>query len=601
MAARRRRRRRSPTAQIGKVKTISRAAAAARRWPRDHGRRTAGARCAPARCCRPAPSFAPTSARASSLELADGTRIVLDHRTSVAFDAREPRRIKLVAGRIAADVAHVDESARRRSRRRRAAIDVVGTRFSVTATDAITAVQVVRGAVVLDATRRQARRGPRRRRRHDRERQARGQRGAAARQREAEWSELGTEARSRRRRDAARASARCARTSPARSATATGTSRSRITTSRSASSGRSRAPRSPRRSATTATRQLEGVYQFPLPADAQIDSLALDMENGPVASSQGAFVDKERAREDLARRDRQGDAEDPDREPLIQQEIVWVPGPWSDPALLDWKRGGRFELRIFPIPAKGARTIKLAYTQVVTPRGPWRQYVYPLPHSTDGSTVADKMKVDVEVRGAQPGLGPRGRLRADARSGARRRQRADARAGRLRAARRPRRSTTAPPTVTPRSARGRSPAARPSVPTTSSRRRRTSASTRRSSTRRRSSPPTRARPRCSRCRPKLPRWRESKPRDYMIVIDSQPVDGRRAVHPRERARGRDGRQMDRRDRFSVMACDSECRTLGDMRAPSAVGAGELKSWLAAQTPAGASDVVAARACTVTPS
>ena len=46
-----------------------------------------------------------------------------------------------------------------------------------------------------------------------------------------------------------------------------------------------------------------------------------------------------------------------DRARPIQQarpeEIVWVPGPWRDPAMLDWKRGGRFELKIFPIPAKG--------------------------------------------------------------------------------------------------------------------------------------------------------------------------------------------------------------------------------------------------------
>ena len=66
--------------------------------------------------------------------------------------------------------------------------------------------------------------------------------------------------------------------------------------------------------------------------------------------------------------------------------------------------GGRFELKIYPIPAKGSRTIKIAYTQVVAAKGPFRQYVYPLAHSTDGSTVADNFTVDVEVRGAMPGL-----------------------------------------------------------------------------------------------------------------------------------------------------------------------------------------------------
>ena len=41
---------------------------------------------------------------------------------------------------------------------------------------------------------------------------------------------------------------------------------------------------------------LEGVYQFPLPADAQIDGLALDIEGEPGGFIDGAFVDKERAR-----------------------------------------------------------------------------------------------------------------------------------------------------------------------------------------------------------------------------------------------------------------------------------------------------------------
>ena len=34
----------------------------------------------------------------------------------------------------------------------------------------------------------------------------------------------------------------------------------------------------------------------------------------------------------------------------------------KDPALLEWQRGGRFELRIFPIPKRGSRRIVLAYT-----------------------------------------------------------------------------------------------------------------------------------------------------------------------------------------------------------------------------------------------
>ena len=111
--------------------------------------------------------------------------------------------------------------------------------------------------------------------------------------------------------------------------------------------------------------ELEGVYQFPLPSDAQIDGLALDVKDGFV---EGAFVDKERGAKIW-----KGviDKATPHHQQIASNEIIWVDGSWRDPALLDWKRGGRFELRVFPIPAKGQRTIKLAYTQVVTPRGPY--------------------------------------------------------------------------------------------------------------------------------------------------------------------------------------------------------------------------------------
>ena len=63
-------------------------------------------------------------------------------------------------------------------------------------------------------------------------------------------------------------------------------------------------------------------------------------------------------------------------------------------------------------------------------------------------------------------------------------------------------------------------------------------------------------------RPKLPRWREAKTRDYTIVIDSsQSMVGERYTRSTELAT-RLIEQMDRRDRFTVMACDSECREFG---------------------------------------
>jgi hypothetical protein len=274
-------------------------------------------------------------------------------------------------------------------------IDVLGTRFSVTATDALTAVQVVRGAVAISD------RGGKR------EEVRAGEEGliegaavtvsaAPGLHREVEWSELG---RPRAQDDAAAGLGQLRAYKP-------GEQRDRDWNLAPASHDVKVRIVGPvaRTEITESFRNdsdhtLEGVYQFPLPADAQIDGLELDVPGGFEA---GAFIDKARAAKIW-----RGviDKATPKRisQPLTQ-EIIWVDGGWRDPALLDWKRGGRFELRIFPIPPKGVRTIKLSYTQVVTPRGPWRQYVYPLPHSKDGSTVADRFAVDVEVRGAAPGL-----------------------------------------------------------------------------------------------------------------------------------------------------------------------------------------------------
>jgi tetratricopeptide (TPR) repeat protein len=571
---------------IGTIKTISRAAA-----QQGDGiaiKENGGWRPLRANDRLPAGAELRTDERTRvALELADGSRMVLDHRTQVVFDAREPRHIKLVAGRIAADVAHVDN--------RQASIatpsgrvDVVGTRFSVTAADNLTSVQVTRGTVVLTAANGS----------HDEVRS--GEEGliengkltvSAAPQlvKDAQWSEL----------EQPKAKQTDETTSGlgALRAYKPGEKRDRdwnlalanheVKVRISGPVARTEITETFRNDSDT---QLEGVYQFPLPADAQIDSLALDMEKEPGGFISGAFVDKERAKKIWNGVIDKATPKIKNRDPLIQQEIVWVPGPWKDPALLDWKRGGRFELRIFPIPAKGVRTIKLAYTQVVTPRGPQRQYVYPLPHSTDGSTVADKMKVDVEVRGAQQGsvraagyeltpdparadvnaltleqggFVPRGDLVVEYRPDGDAELRAWSFAGGAAAGPDDKLAAKQNVGIDSKVVDAQKAVAADARPTA-----------------------------VLALAPKLPRWRESKPRDYMIVIDgSQSMVGERFTRASELATALVD-DMDRRDRFGVMVCDSECRAMGDLRAPGAAAAGELKSWLATQTPAGASDVVA---------
>lgn len=141
---------------------------------------------------------------------------------------------------------------------------------------------------------------------------------------------------------------------------------------------------------------LEGIYRFPIPTDAKIERLALEVDG---KLEEGAFVDRDRAA--AIWRGAIVNAA-PNVRPQIKDEIVWVPGPWRDPALLEWQRGGRFELKIFPIPKRGQRRIVLAYTEAVRPVAGVRHFSYPLPVDPGGTTKIRHFDVDVEVRGQDP-------------------------------------------------------------------------------------------------------------------------------------------------------------------------------------------------------
>ncbi|HEX3481000.1 MAG TPA: VIT domain-containing protein [Kofleriaceae bacterium] len=523
----------------------------------------------------------------AALALSDGSQLVLDHGTAIAFAADDARQIRLTAGRLAADLAALPgrpaaittPAGRIDAADANRAPDAPAARFIVTATDALTSVQVTRASVVLSTAR------------GERDEVRAGEEGviqqgalavspAPGLVRDAAWAELAPPA----------APDEVASGLGALRAYKPGEQRDRdwpLALARHDVKIRVVGPIA-RTEITETFRNdsaatLEGVYQFPLPPDAQIDNLALDAAGGFV---DGAFVDKQRGAKIW-----RGVIDRATPHPIAQpsQDIIWVEGRWRDPALLDWKRGGRFELRVYPIPAHGARTIKLAYTQVVAPRGAWRQYRYPLPHSRDGSTVADELSVDVELRGALPGqvratgyalaadparaevnaltlhqagFVPRGDLVIE--------YRAEAGDAELRAWTFAGGAAAAPDDklagkqrvgIDPRVvAAQRALAADPQPAAVLA------------------------------LRPRLPRWRDGAPRDYLIAIDdSQSMVGERFTRAAELAAASVA-QMDRRDRFSAMVCDSECRSLGALRSPSPQAAGELARWLAAQQPAGASDV-----------
>ncbi|HFE45879.1 MAG TPA: hypothetical protein ENJ18_10390, partial [Nannocystis exedens] len=108
---------------------------------------------------------------------------------------------------------------------------------------------------------------------------------------------------------------------------------------------------------------LEGTYRFPIPADATISGLSLLVGN---RWEDAAMLEKHRARR-------------------IFKQIVEATVP-RDPALLEWEKGNIFKLKIFPIPGRGARKIRLRYTQVLPTVGDSLRYRYPLSGASSGAT-----------------------------------------------------------------------------------------------------------------------------------------------------------------------------------------------------------------------
>jgi tetratricopeptide (TPR) repeat protein len=307
---------------------------------------------------------------------------------------------------------------------------------------------------------------------------------------------------------------------------------------------------------------LEGIYRFPLPPDAKLERLALEVDG---KLEEGAFVDRDRAA--AIWRGAIVNAA-PQLKPQMRDEIIWVPGPWRDPALLEWQRGGRFELRIYPIPKQGSRRVVLAYTQNVQPTGGVRRYTYPLAYDPSGSTRVADFKVDIEVRGHDEKIGVRSRgyelVRGEAGPGV----------GKL---------TFAQQGFSPSGdlgleyglpERGSELTAWAFQPATD---------------------PKNSAPYVALAlRPKLPRAEEGERRAYALVVDSSRSMFGESYRRATAVAGRVVGELGPEDRFTALACDTTCRTLGGgMREPGPEAAEETRRWLAGIVPEGASDLAEA--------
>ncbi|MFO0675982.1 MAG: VIT domain-containing protein [Polyangiaceae bacterium] len=304
--------------------------------------------------------------------------------------------------------------------------------------------------------------------------------------------------------------------------------------------------------------ELEGLWRFPLPAGAEIERLALEVDGKLV---EGSFVDKAKAAA-IWRGVIQNAAP---KAPKPKEEIFWVPGPWRDPALLEWQRGGRFELKIFPIPKRGSRRLVLAYTQTLDLVAGQRRYVYPFPESVASELTVDDVRVDVQVLGVETS----GKARLGgydvgeasvSPTGAQRFEKSFSRF-----------TPSGPLTVSfpsgdrksdvsawaYRDAKGDAFAA-------------------------------------IALRPKLPKWQDVAARDHVLVLDAgRGMYGERFQRARRLA-VKIVSELDRRDRVAVLACDLACKKLrGDFLYGGAAAAHDVEAFLSSIEPDGASDLVGA--------
>ncbi len=96
-----------------------------------------------------------------------------------------------------------------------------------------------------------------------------------------------------------------------------------------------------------------GDLYFPLPQGATVNGYALDIKGVMI---DGVVVEKDRGRQVFEKTIRQG----------------------IDPGLVEWVKGNNFKTRIFPIPARGTRTVRASYIASCPEKAQKRYYYLPL-------------------------------------------------------------------------------------------------------------------------------------------------------------------------------------------------------------------------------
>jgi uncharacterized protein YfaP (DUF2135 family) len=126
------------------------------------------------------------------------------------------------------------------------------------------------------------------------------------------------------------------------------------------------------------SRVMEGEFNFPLGEGQTVSRFALDI-NGILR--EGVVVEKEQGLKTF--------------EAIVRRGV--------DPGLLEMTQGNNFRMRIYPLPAKGARRVVLAFEQELTDKGTSDLYILPLKinesiakFSVHAEVIKNNVKLDTE-------------------------------------------------------------------------------------------------------------------------------------------------------------------------------------------------------------
>lgn len=117
---------------------------------------------------------------------------------------------------------------------------------------------------------------------------------------------------------------------------------------------------------------LEGVYLFPLPAEAAVSQLTMWVDGTPIEAK---ILEKDEARQ-------------------IYNEIV---SQLRDPALLEYVGSSAIQANVFPIPPHSERRIEIEYSQILPAENGLVHYVYPQSTNLYTNTPLDSQNIRVEV------------------------------------------------------------------------------------------------------------------------------------------------------------------------------------------------------------